>query len=76
MVAQNTFHLNIKDLYTICQEVCFVKGETEFEVILDYYHDLGMIVKHGSTVVLQTQWLIDLFKQLITFPFYKDMVSG
>ena len=76
MVAKNTFYLNIKDLQTIVQEVCFVNGETEVGVMLDFYHDLGMIVKHGNTVVLQTQWLIDLFKQLITIPRYKDVVRN
>ena len=42
--------------------------------MLNFYHDLGMIIKHGSTVVLQAQWLIDIFKQLITIPRYKNMV--
>jgi len=40
--------------------------------MLNFYHDLGVIVKHGRTVVLQAQWLIDLFKQLITVrPFHE-----
>ena len=76
LVANNTFYLNIKDLQTIVQEVCFVEGEPEVGVMLDFYHDLGMIVKHGNTVVLQAQWLIDLFKQLITIPRYKDVVRN
>ena len=76
LVAQNTFYLNIRDLQTIVQVECSVEGETEVGVMLDFYHDLGMIVKHGSTVVLQAQWLIDLFKQLITIPRYNDLVSG
>ncbi|XP_022807201.1 uncharacterized protein LOC111344257 isoform X1 [Stylophora pistillata] len=41
--------------------------------MLNFYHDLGMIVKHGSTVVLKAQWLIDLFKRLITIPRYEDL---
>ena len=76
LVAKNTFYLNIKDLQAIVQEVCFVHGETDVGVMLNFYHDLGLIVKHGSTVVLQAQWLIDLFKQLITIPRYKDMVRN
>ena len=43
--------------------------------MLNFYHDLGIIVKHGHTVVLQAQWLIDLFKQLITVPPFNEMVS-
>ena len=44
--------------------------------MLDFYHDLGMIVKHCSTVVLRAQWLIDLFKQLITIRSFNDMVRN
>ena len=42
--------------------------------MLDFYHDLGMIVKHRNTVVLRAQWLIDVFKQLITVRSFSDMV--
>ena len=42
--------------------------------MLDFYHDLGMIVKHRNTVVLRAQWLIDVFKQLITVRSFRDMV--
>ena len=41
--------------------------------MLDFYHDLGVIVRHRNTVVLQAQWLIEVLKQLITirsFPFF------
>jgi len=34
-----------------------------------------VIVKHGRTVVLQAQWLIDLFKELITVKPYDELVS-
>ena len=43
--------------------------------MLNFYHDLGVIVKHGQTVVLQAQWLINLFKQLITVPPFGEVVS-
>ena len=43
--------------------------------MLNFYHDLGVIVKHGHTVVLQAQWLINLFKQLITVPPFNEVVS-
>ncbi|XP_022798204.1 uncharacterized protein LOC111336388 [Stylophora pistillata] len=71
--GNHTFYLNIKYLQAIVKEVCFVKDETELGVMLDFYHDLGVVVKHGSTVVLQAQWLIDLFKQLITIPRYEEV---
>ena len=42
--------------------------------MLNFYHDLGVIVKHGNTVILQAEWLIKLFKQLITLRKFDDMV--
>ncbi|XP_022798203.1 uncharacterized protein LOC111336387 [Stylophora pistillata] len=71
--GNHTFYLNVKDLQAIVKEVCFVKDETELGVMLDFYHDLGVVVKHGSTVVLHAPWLIDLFKQLITIPRYEEV---
>jgi hypothetical protein len=68
--------LNLKELQRIVEDSCFIEDENEFDVMLDFYHDLGLIVKHGSTVVLEAQWLIDVFKQLITIPCFKDMVRN
>ena len=42
--------------------------------MLNFYHDLGVIVKHGNTVILRAEWLIKLFKQLITVRCFDDMV--
>ena len=42
--------------------------------MLNFYHDLGVIVKHGNTVILQAEWLIKLFKQLITVRCFDGMV--
>ncbi|XP_078384407.1 uncharacterized protein LOC144666872 isoform X3 [Oculina patagonica] len=75
LVAEKIFFLNLKQLQTIAQKVCFIESEDEVDIMLDFYHDLGMIIKHRSTVVLQAQWLIDVFKQLITIPRYEDMNS-
>ena len=47
----------------------------EFESMVSFYHGLGMIIKHRSTVVLKAQWLIDLFKQLITIPPFNKQVG-
>ena len=56
-------------------EVCHIEDEEEVTAMLNFYHDLGVIVKHGRTVVLQAQWLIDLFKQLITVRPLDEAVS-
>lgn len=74
LVAEKTYHLNIDQLETIVQKVCFIEDKDEVTTMLDFYHDLGQIIKHRSTVVLEAQWLIDVFKQLITIRPFNDMV--
>ena len=67
-------YLNLEQLQAIVQEVCFIEKEDEAGTMLDFYHDLGMIVRHRNTIVLQAQWLIEVFKQLITIRSFNDMV--
>ena len=76
LIAKKTYCLNLEQLQAIIQEVCFIRNENEIATMLDFYHDLGIIVKHQNTVVLQAQWLIDVFKQLITIRPYNDMVRN
>lgn len=66
LVAKNTYHMTLDQLLTVTRKVCRINDEEELTAMLNFYHDLGVIVKHGQTVVLQAQWLIDLFRQLIT----------
>ena len=68
--------MSLEQLQTIIQKVCFIDNEKEIVTMLDFYHDLGMIVKYRNTVVLRAQWLIDLFKQLITIRSFRDMVRN
>ena len=44
--------------------------------MVDFYHDLGIIIKHCSTVIVSAEWLIDLFKQLITIPPFDKTVRS
>ena len=67
--------MNLNQLLTVTRQVCQINDEDELAAMLNFYHDLGVIVKHGSTVVLQAQWLIDLFKQLITVRPFDEVVS-
>lgn len=53
-----------------------ITNQKDFDAMLDFYDGLGLIVRHGSTVVLRAQWLIDVFKQLITIPCYEEMVRN
>ncbi|XP_067040005.1 uncharacterized protein [Acropora muricata] len=66
LVAKQIYFMDLKQLLSIIRQVCHIDDEEEVTAMLNFYHDLGVIVKHGRTVVLQAQWLIDLFKQLIT----------
>ncbi|XP_067041884.1 uncharacterized protein [Acropora muricata] len=66
LVAKQTYFMDLDQLLSVIRQVCQIEDEEEVTAMLNFYHDLGVIVKHGQTVVLQAQWLIDLFKQLIT----------
>ena len=75
MIAEKVYSLNLEQLQGIIQLVCFIEDEDEVATMLDFYHDLGMIVRHRNTVVLRAQWLIEIFRQLITIRPFNDMVS-
>ena len=75
LIAKNVYYLNLEQLEGIIQKVCFIEDEDEVDTMLDFYHDLGMIVRHRDTVVLRAQWLIEVFRQLITIRPYNERVS-
>ena len=68
--------MDLDQLLSVIRQFCEIEDEEEVTAMLNFYHDLGVIVKHGQTAVLQTQWLIDLFKQLITVRPFDEAVSG
>ena len=74
LVAKNIHCADVNELQIIAKKVCLIKDKNEFDTMLQFYHDLGMIVKHRGTVVLNAQWLIDLFRQLITIPPFEKAV--
>ena len=67
--------MDFDQLLTVTKKVCEIDDKEEMIAMLNFYHDLGVIVKYGRTVVLQAQWLIDLFKRLITVRPFDEMVS-
>lgn len=67
--------MDFDQLLTVTKKVCEIDDKEEMMAMLNFYHDLGVIVKYGRTVVLQAQWLIDLFKRLITVKPFDEMVS-
>ena len=74
LTAKKINYLNLAQLQSIIQKVCFIEKEDEVATMLDFYHDLGIIVKHHDTVLLRLQWLINVFKQLVTIPSFNEMV--
>ena len=68
--------MELNQLLTNTKRYCRIDDEVELKTMLNFYHDLGVIVKHGRTVVLQALWLIDLFKQLITVRPFDEMVNN
>ena len=76
LLSMGTYYMDLDELLGYTAKVCQISDKQEFTTMLNFYHDLGVIVKHGRTVVLQAQWLIDLFKQLITVPPFEKLVSN
>ena len=76
LLSKQIYHLNVEQLKIVARDKRFIADEEEFNIMLNFYHDLGIIIKHGSTVILKAQWLIDLFRQLITIPNFDDMVRN
>ena len=75
LVAKERYFMDLDQLVSVTRQVCQIEDEKEVTAMLNFYHDLGVIVKYGGTVVLQAQWLIDLFKKLITVPPFNEAVS-
>ena len=76
LLSKKVYYLNLKRLQTYARDSCFINDEEEFTTMVDFYHDLGIIIKHCSTVILSTEWLIDLFRQLIIIPPFHKMVRS
>ena len=74
LMAQQIYHRLLNQLQSYAKKHCFIEDTDEFDGMISFYHGLGMIIKHRSTVVLKAQWLIDLLKQLITIPHFNEMV--
>ena len=68
--------MELNELLKYTKRFCHIDKEDDLEIMLKFYHDLGVIVMHGRTVVLQALWLIDLFKQLINVRPYDERVNS
>ena len=75
LVAEQTYFMDLDQLLSVIRQFCQIEDEEQVTAMLNFYHDLGLIIKHGRTVVLQAQWLIKLFKQVIIVPPFDEAVS-
>ena len=65
-LASEMFFLTLEEIRQVAKQECFIYDDKQLDAMLNYYHDLGLIVRFSDTVVLNIQWLINLFKKLIT----------
>ena len=65
---EEMFSVQVDELKNIARAVCGVMTDKEFDEMLSYYHDLGVVARHRNLVVLKAQWLVDQFKKLIVIP--------
>ena len=76
LAAENVHYLKLDQLKGIIRKFCFIQKEDDVVTLLDYYHDIGKIVRHHNTVVLRAKWLIDIFKKLVTICPFDDSVRN
>ena len=65
-------HIFLEAARDIAKNVCSINEEKEFETLMNYLHDLRILIHFddtaelNNTVVLDPQWLVDVFKKVIT----------
>ena len=74
--------ISIEHAKRIASEVCQIHDNQEFVTLLDFLHDQRILIHFGDTVelnklvVLDPQWLIDVFKAVITVKRYDQQERG
>ena len=74
--------ITIEHAKRIASEVCQIHDNQEFVTLLDFLHDQRILIHFGDTlelnklVVLDPQWLIDVFKAVITVKRYDQQERG
>ena len=64
--------ISLEETKEVAREVCNVFDEEEFRTLLNFLHDQRVLIHFDETpelskmVVLDTQWLINVFKEVIT----------
>ena len=74
--------ITIEHAKRIASEVCRIHDDQEFVTVLNFLHDQGILIHFDDTVelkklvVLDPQWLIDVFKTVITVKRYDQQERG
>ena len=64
--------ISLESAKDIAKSDCNIVDEKEFETLLNYLHDIRSLIHYEDTVqlnklvVLEPQWLVDVFKKVIT----------
>lgn len=74
-LASEKFFMALDEIGQVAKQECFIDDDKQLNAMLNYYHDLGLIVRFSDTVVLNIQWLINLFKKLITTCPFQEQVG-
>ena len=70
--------ISLDDARKIALEVCEIYSDEQFEALLTFLHDQRILIHFDDTpelnkmVILDLQWLIDVFKKIITVTPYKS----
>ena len=70
--------ISIDDARKIALDVCEIYSNEQFEALLNFLHDQRILIHFDDTpelnkmVILDLQWLIDVFKKIITVTPYKS----
>ena len=65
--------ISIEDARKIASDKCGIDGEENFRTALNFLHDQKVLINFGESpglermVILNPQWLVDVFKEVITF---------
>ena len=47
--------MTLKEIGQVAKQECFTEDDKQLDAMLNYYHDLGLIVRFSDTVVLNIQ---------------------
>ena len=77
MVKDGTKWIHVENAKRIALEVCGISIEEQFLTMLNLLHDQRVLIHFDDTpelykiVILDPQWLVDVFKKVITIPPFK-----